>query len=164
MIYKLILTGFLAMIPLFSSGQSFAYKTLLQTVYDKNFPLIQPNDLKANLQQFELLDIREKNEFEVSHIKGAKLIEYSTFSLEKISTIPKDKPIVVYCSIGARSQEIGKKLIDAGYTNVFNLYGGIFHWVNEGLPVYNKNLKTNKIHGYNKKWGIWLTKGDKVYN
>jgi rhodanese-related sulfurtransferase len=154
----------MVMMSFISNGQSFAYKTLLQTIYDKDFPTLQPQDLLSSQTDYLLLDIREKNEFEVSHIKGAKLVEYSKFSVANISTIPKNQPIVVYCSIGARSQEIGKKLKDAGYSQVYNLYGGVFHWVNEGNPVYNQQGKTTKIHGYNKKWGIWLSKGEKVYD
>jgi 3-mercaptopyruvate sulfurtransferase SseA len=71
---------------------------------------------------------------------------------------------VVYCSIGARSQEIGKKLQAAGYQNVYNLYGGIFHWVNEDNPVFTPDSDlTEQVHTYNKRWGMWLKKGEKVY-
>ena len=79
--------------------------------------------------------------------------------------MPKDASIVIYCSVGVRSEKIGEKLIAAGYTNVKNLYGSIFEWVNEGNAVYNMNGKaTNRVHAYSKTWGIWLKKGVKVYN
>lgn len=145
-----------------SFSQGVAYKTLLKGVYDKDFPLVSI-DQKEILKSAILLDTRAKEEFEVSHLKGAKWVGYDTFSMNLVSDIPKNQPIVVYCSIGARSQEIGKKLQDAGYTTVYNLYGGIFHWVNEGQPIYNQNSKTNKIHAYSRTWGIWLKKGEKVY-
>ncbi|MGY6543783.1 rhodanese-like domain-containing protein [Arthrospiribacter ruber] len=157
---------FLIILILFSSamvwGQSLAYKTLLKGVYDKEFPLVYPED-KILTEEVLFLDTREISEFEVSHIKDAKWVGYDTFSLNAISEIPKNKDIVVYCSIGARSQEIGKKLKEAGYQNVYNLYGGIFHWVNEGHPVFDEHGKTNRVHAYSKTWGIWLNKGDKVY-
>ena len=45
-----------------------------------------------------------------------------------------------------------------------NLRGGIFDWVNMGYPVYDKEgNETQKIHAYDKSWGKWLIKGEKVY-
>jgi rhodanese-related sulfurtransferase len=148
-------------------GQSFAYKTLLNTYYDKDFPLVYPEQDRI-IQTAIFLDTREKEEFEVSHIKGAKWVGFETFSMEILQDIPKNQPIIVYCSIGARSQDIGKKLLKEGYTQVYNLYGGVFHWVNEGNPVYKDHPgtlpeETEEVHAFSKIWGIWLNKGKKVY-
>ncbi|WP_317047733.1 rhodanese-like domain-containing protein [Pleomorphovibrio marinus] len=147
----------------FSYAQSLPFKTLLKSTYEKDFPLVYPeqNDFLDNAV---ILDTREKEEFAVSHIRSARWVGYETFTLESVTDIPKDKTIVVYCSIGARSQEIGKKLISEGYQNVYNLYGGIFHWVNEENPVFtDEGIQTNSVHTYNKSWGIWVKKGEKVY-
>lgn len=143
-------------------GQSTAYKTLLGGIYEKDFPLVYI-DQEEILGNAVLLDTREKEEFEVSHIKGARWVGYETFSLASVKDIPKSEPIVVYCSVGARSQDIGKKLKAAGYKNVYNLYGGIFHWVNENQPVFSGQKSTNRIHTYNRVWSIWVNKGEKVY-
>lgn len=143
-------------------GQSLAYKTLLNTYYDKHFPLVYPNQ-KELLNKAILLDIREPEEFTVSHLKNARFVGYKTFDLSTLADISKDQPIVVYCSIGARSQDIGKKLVAAGYQEVYNLYGGIFHWVNQGYPVYAGEKETQKVHAYSRTWGIWLNQGEKVY-
>ena len=48
-------------------------------------------------------------------------------------------------------------------TNVYNLYGGLFEWVNKGGDIYKKGQTTQKVHAYSKKWGRYLTKGIKVY-
>ncbi|KPQ09558.1 MAG: Rhodanese-related sulfurtransferase, partial [Algoriphagus marincola HL-49] len=64
--------------------------------------------------------------------------------------------------VGARSQDIGKKLVQKGFS-VVNLYGGIFQWVNDELPVYDSLGQTKKVHAYNRAWGVWLNKGEKVY-
>ena len=70
----------------------------------------------------------------------------------------------MYCSVGYRSEKISEKLIAAGFTDVSNLYGGIFEWVNIGRPVYKaSNQKTNRVHTYNKEWSKWLRTGIKVY-
>ncbi|MGY6522769.1 MAG: rhodanese-like domain-containing protein [Mongoliitalea sp.] len=158
-ILTLVLTGLL---QLSACGQSTAFKMMLSTFYDSDFPTILPKEI-ADLNNPLLLDTREKKEFAVSHMKGAILVGYDHFSLANIPEKDKNKPIVVYCSIGVRSQDIGKQLKAAGFTQVYNLYGGIFHWVNEGNPVYQGNKPTNKVHAYNRIWGVWLTEGEKVY-
>lgn len=112
------------------------------------------------------LDTREKEEYEVSHLKNAHWVGYNDFNevsvLQKIPS--KSQPIIVYCSIGVRSENIGEKLKALGYSKVLNLYGGIFEWKNRGGEVYNsKNLVTDSVHAFNKHWGKLLHKGIKVY-
>ncbi|MGB5555792.1 MAG: rhodanese-like domain-containing protein, partial [Flavobacteriaceae bacterium] len=120
----------------------------------------------ASLQNKVLLDTRERDEFQVSHLKNAIWVGHKTFELDSLKTkLPQtDQEIVVYCSIGVRSEDIGEKLQKAGYTNVKNLYGGIFEWKNKGYPVYScDNQETEKVHAFSKHWGKLLTKGEKVY-
>jgi len=51
-----------------------------------------------------------------------------------------------------------------GYKNVYNLYGGIFEYKNNGGKVVdNQNKETDKIHTYNKEWSVYLKKGIKIY-
>jgi rhodanese-related sulfurtransferase len=145
-----------------SFSQSLAYKTLLDGLYDDRFPIIKPSQI-SNLSNYQVLDAREKNEFEVSHLPDAKWVGHDTFDLKNVSDLDKNQPVLIYCTVGARSQEIGKKLQDAGFTRVFNLYGGIIHWVNEGKTVEKNGKPTPEVHTYSKSWGIWLTKGQKVY-
>lgn len=109
------------------------------------------------------IDSREKEEYEVSHIKDAVWVGYEDFDINRMQGIDKSKELVVYCSVGKRSEEVTEKLSKAGYKHVSNLYGGIFEWVNEGKPVYNDEGKTDNVHAYSKTWGMWLKKGDKVY-
>ncbi len=148
-----------------SFGQSADYQKMLESYYN-DFPTISCTNAskKVGNSSVVFLDTREKKEFNISHIKGAKCVGYDNFSLTNVKTIPKDAEIIVYCSIGARSQNIGEKLKKAGYTNVKNLYGGIFQWNNSGLPKVNSNEKsTSRIHGFSKDWGKWLKKGTIVY-
>ena len=111
------------------------------------------------------IDAREKKEFDVSHIKNAVFVGYDDFNISRLGGVPKGNEIIVYCSIGKRSENITEKLVKAGYTNVSNLYGGIFEWVNQGNRVVDINNKnTDKVHAYGRLWGQWLDKGEKVYN
>lgn len=146
-------------------GQSSEYKKMLKKYYS-DFPTISINDAynKMGNDNVFFLDTREQKEFDVSHIKNAKCVGYDHFDISSVSSIPKDAEIIVYCSIGARSQTIGEKLKSAGYSNVKNLYGGMFHWANRKYPmVDNDNKRTTNIHGFSKEWGRWVTKGTVVY-
>jgi phage shock protein E len=78
-----------------------------------------------------LLDVRTLVEYKLKHIKGAKRIGVSEVP-EKLSEIEemaggKDKPIVVYCLSGGRSESAKKTLEKAGFKRVYNL-GGIGNW------------------------------------
>jgi len=122
------------------------------------------DSMRSNSSSIVLLDTRAKEEYEVSHIEGSEFHDYSSFDASNLKEVSKSDTIVVYCSIGYRSEKIGEKLQEAGYTNVYNLYGGIFHWINEGgVLINNQNDTTYKVHAYNYVWGKFLKKGEKVY-
>ena len=119
----------------------------------------------TNRKNAIFLDAREKKEYEVSHIRNGVYVGYDEFNLAAVKNVSKGAEIIVYCSIGKRSEKITQKLKKAGYNNISNLYGGIFEWVNQGNEVVNVNNKsTNKVHAYGRFWGQWLDKGEKVYN
>ncbi len=141
-----------------------AYKVMLDGMYKHSVPTISCKDLKKEQKNVILLDTRAKREYEVSHLPEARWVGYDEFDLKTIVDLPKNSPIVVYCTVGVRSEKIGEKLKAAGYQNVRNLYGSIFEWVNQGnLVVDNQNKPTNKVHAYSREWGIWLHKGEKIY-
>jgi len=115
-------------------------------------------------QRVILLDTRSPEEYTVSHIPGASLIDYDKFKSADVQKLDRSAEIIVYCSVGYRSERIGEKLQEMGFTNVKNLYGGIFQWANEGQTLLNKNsLPTDSVHTYNKRWSEWLKRGIKVY-
>jgi len=146
----------------------FAQNTIpkvLDKLNNKSVTYISVEALQSK-ENFVLLDAREIKEFNVSHIENAIYVGFNKFDSKKVTTILKDKnaTIVVYCSIGVRSEKIGEKLLKLGYKNVFNLYGGIFEWKNNGGKVVtNQNVETDKIHTFNKEWSVYLKKGTKVY-
>jgi rhodanese-related sulfurtransferase len=120
-------------------------------------PTIDPNGLKKLPPQTVILDAREKNEYEVSHIPNATHCGYNQFDIQKWQHLVKNQPIVVYCSIGYRSEKIAEKLKKAGFTQVYNLYGSIFEWVNQGNSVVDAQEKpTKKVHTFNKSWSQWV--------
>ena len=164
MIKKIILI-ILSLIPLstFCQIKNNDFKQMLDNMYNHTVPLIKVDSLK-NLKNVFLLDTREREEFEVSHLKNARNVGYIWFDMRKIYDIPKNAVVIVYCSVGYRSEKIGEKLIRNGYKHVFNLYGSIFEWANEGNPLYKSNgVQTTEIHTYNKNWARWVERGTKVY-
>lgn len=132
----------------------------LDGVYKYTVPTIFPEHLEKEMKKdsnLVILDIRERSEYMVSHLKDAKLLSYKRFNINSVSSIPKDARIVVYCSIGYRSERVGEKLLAAGYKNVFNLYGGIFNWANNQYPIYNAtNETTTQVHTFNAEWEKWV--------
>ncbi len=100
------------------------------------------------------IDAREKAEYNVSHLKNAVFVGYEDFTLANMpQSISKSSKILVYCSLGVRSEKIGIQLKEAGYTQVYNLYGGIFEWKKAGKKIYqNDGKETDYVHGYNKFW------------
>jgi len=111
-----------------------------------------------------ILDARESNEYKTSHLKDSKFVGYNNLDLSVLDSITRDKQIVVYCSVGIRSENIAKKIQDLGFEDVKNLYGGIFEWKNTGYPVYdNKGTETEKVHTFSKHWSKYLKNGEKIY-
>ena len=106
------------------------------------------------------LDVREFEEYQISHLVNARWVGSSDFSLSRLQGIRKEAPIVVYCSVGIRSQRVGQKLLDAGYTQVWNLRGGIFKWLADGHGVVDLGGQpTENIHPYDSLWGIFAPSG-----
>lgn len=140
---------------------------LLDNLNKRNVPYMSVETLALPKTKAILLDAREAKEFKVSHLEDAIRVGYNHFKLkETLTKLPKDKnaKIVVYCSLGVRSEIIADKLIREGYTNVYNLYGGIFEWKNANFKVIDTlGNATEKVHTFNKSWSKWLTKGEKVY-
>lgn len=123
-------------------------------------PAITVDNLVQIKDDVVILDAREMDEFEVSHIPGARYVGYDNFDESLLEGINKEQRIVVYCSIGFRSEKIGEKLKKLGFSNAYNLFGSIFEWANAGQPLEDKEGKpTNKIHTYNKKWSKWVNEG-----
>ncbi len=144
--------------------ESAAYNTMLKTLLSHSVPEISADSLSLVTDDVILLDAREQAEYDVSHLEDAFYFGYYHYDSTAVSGIYKDAPIVVYCSIGYRSEKIAERLQSAGYSNVSNLYGGIFEWVNQDGQVVDKTGDTEKVHAFSLSWGIWLNEGEKVYN
>lgn len=82
------------------------------------------------------LDVRTPGEFAEGHIEGARLIDFQSGNFEnEIAALDKNATYAVYCRSGNRSGQAVKVMQDAGFTNVFNMNGGVIDWANAGLPL-----------------------------
>jgi len=134
------------------------YDKMTKDLLSETVPLITVDSLNTlDLTNVYLLDTREEEEFEVSHIPGSRYVGYNWFKKKYIRDIPKDACVVTYCSVGYRSEKIGERLLRDGFTNVYNLQGGIFSWVNnDGELINNDNEIIDEVHGYDKDWSQWI--------
>lgn len=102
-----------------------------------------------------ILDARTGSEFEISHLKGATLIDPYKPSLLALQRLPRDTALVVYSSAGYRGARVASWLGKTGYTRGLNLSGGLFQWANEGRPLFRgESRPTAMVHPYDRKWGL----------
>lgn len=143
--------------------RSTAFDIILRGVLSHTVNEVSVQDVKGKTEIL-FVDAREESEYEVSHIKDAVFVGYDNLDLSDLGKVDKNKEVVVYCSVGYRSEKVAEKLLEIGFSDVSNLYGGIFEWINQKQIVVNlKNEPTDKVHAFNKVWEIWLKKGEKVY-
>ena len=84
----------------------------------------------------QLVDVRTKDEFAVSHLKDAQNICVTdTDFKQKVAHLDKDKPVYVYCKKGGRSAQASKILKELGFTKIFDLQGGITNWQQQQLST-----------------------------
>ncbi|MCG9132592.1 hypothetical protein J5I95_13015 [Candidatus Poribacteria bacterium] len=100
-------------------------------------PEISPQELKQKLDNNEsvlLLDVREPSEYDIVHLKDARLIPLNTLP-QDIDSLPSDQEIVVYCHHGQRSLYAVAYLQQNGFNEAKNLIGGIDQWAAEIDPT-----------------------------
>ena len=95
--------------------------------------------LKINRENALVIDVREANEWSTGHIPDARHIalgqlEKRLHEIEKF----KDRPIIACCASGVRSANACRQLRKAGFSQVFNLNGGVSSWGDANLPLTTK--------------------------
>lgn len=89
-----------------------------------------------------IIDVRTKKEFESGHISSAINMDYYADDFQQqLASLPKDKPLLIYCLSGSRSNAAAEKLKIMGYANIYHLAGGIQSWKQANLPVEGESNK-----------------------
>lgn len=84
---------------------------------------------------FELIDVREQNEFDIVRIPGSVLIPKNEFLMgDALTRIPQDKPVVLHCKVGGRSAEVLAVVKGAGFADATHVGGGVLAWVSQIEP------------------------------
>ena len=84
-----------------------------------------------------ILDVREPTEWNDYHVPGSTLIPLGELA-SRVQEVPKDKPVVVVCRSGNRSQTGRDVLLKAGFTQVTSLAGGLKGWQAAGQPTVTR--------------------------
>jgi sulfur dioxygenase len=97
---------------------------------------IEPQWVEEHLKEIEVVDVREREEFNgpLGHIPGARLVPLKTLA-DEAKALPRDRPIVTVCRAGGRSAQATTILQRAGFAAVANLAGGMLRWRAQGLMV-----------------------------
>ena len=97
---------------------------------------IQPHALEEHLNQVQVVDVREADEYAgpMGRIRGARLVPLGELR-SRADELDRDRPVVTVCRAGARSAHAVTILQKAGFDQVANLAGGMLRWRAEGGPV-----------------------------
>jgi rhodanese-related sulfurtransferase len=83
--------------------------------------------------QLQVIDVREPHEREAGHIEGTRHIQLVGLT-EQAATVDRERPVVFYCRVGARSLMAAQAFRAAGY-QAYSMAGGLSRWASEGLPL-----------------------------
>lgn len=116
-----------------------------------------------------LLDVREREEFAVSHIPGAVRVDPGMWSwsfMKSFAAQANAKKVIFYCSVGVRSSALAEQVQEAlktrGARAVYNLDGGIFAWHNERRRLTDRTGDTPFVHPFDGHWGKLIKRTDMV--
>ncbi|NMH87899.1 rhodanese-like domain-containing protein [Flavivirga algicola] len=100
--------------------------------------IVSPKETRMLLEEetIQFIDVRTPKEFDKGHIKGAQNIDYLSgrFNSE-VEKLDKTKPVILYCRSGKRSAKSSKKLLNAGFAEIYDLEGGIIKWKEAGFET-----------------------------
>jgi thioredoxin len=136
--------------------------------------LLTPQDFSQKLkstQEYNLIDVRTAGEFSQKRLANAANMDYyDERFFEHAALLDKSKPTFVYCLVGGRSKEAIKILQSSGFTEIYDLKGGIMAWEKEGMEMegaanaeagmaladFEQLLKTDKLVlvDFNAPWCI----------
>jgi rhodanese-related sulfurtransferase len=128
-------------------------------------------DRLAHRQTPLLIDVREPDEYAVSHLPGAQRVDPGIWTrsfLSRYAQAARGRDVVFYCSVGVRSSELADAvqngLEKAGARAVYNLEGGIFAWHNARRALTDAHGATDFVHPYDAHWGKLLMRNHLIRN
>lgn len=102
-----------------------------QSQTDSKIKVVSKTEFKQEIskENTQLVDVRTADEFADGSIQHAKNIDVNRNDFEaKVQQLDKTKPVYIYCRSGARSQTAAKKMVELGFTEIYDLEGGYLNW------------------------------------
>src|SRR5689334_9717340 len=100
----------------------------------KNISSTQAIALLAKDKKIVVVDVRTPDEYRQAHLRGARLIPLAELE-RRVKEIPRDQPVLVYCSVGVRSASAANLLASKGYPEVYQISVGLVGWYKNGYPL-----------------------------
>ncbi len=100
----------------------------------KNIGSREAKELLAKNSAVFLLDVRTPDEYRQGHIQGGVLIPINELE-RRVNEVPRNRPVLVYCAVGSRSNAAAGLLSGKGFKEIFNMQDGIMGWYRNGFPV-----------------------------
>jgi hydroxyacylglutathione hydrolase/adenylyltransferase/sulfurtransferase len=96
---------------------------------------LEPEEVRDRLEsgEVELIDVREQYEWDAGRVAGARHVELERLA-GRANEIPRDRPVVFLCRLGARSAMATQAFRAAGW-DAYNMAGGMTLWAERGLPL-----------------------------
>ena len=111
-----------------------------------------------SIKNLQLIDVRSPEEYAVEHLENSKNINWNGDDfVSNAEKLDKSKPIFVYCKVGGRSIQAANKLSELGFTEIYNLDGGIMKWKGKKTsastvkPTGMNSLQFDKLINSDKK-------------
>jgi len=132
--------------------------------YKQSFPQVhditaaEVDELLSRPEPVVLVDVRTREEQEVSMIKGA----LTKAEFEKVKDRYKDATVITYCTAGARSGKYASQLEKEGFTHVQNMKGSLISWTHEALPLVagdGSGEPTKHVHAFGPQWAALYAPG-----
>jgi phage shock protein E len=100
----------------------------------RNITSTQARELMAKDKKVVLLDVRTPEEYQQAHLHGAQLIPLGELE-RRVQEVPRDRPLLVYCAVGARSVSAAGLLSARGYRDIYQMSDGLVGWYKNGYPI-----------------------------
>lgn len=100
----------------------------------RNITSTQARELLARDKKVLVVDVRTPDEFRMARLRGAKLIPLAELP-QRLKELPRDRPLLLYCSVGARSSSAADLLVSRGYREVYQISDGLVGWYRNGYPI-----------------------------
>ena len=100
----------------------------------KNIASVEAKKLVEQKKNVFLLDVRTPQEYAQARLKGSVLIPINEIE-RRMQEVPKNRPVLVLCAVGSRSNLVAGFLANKGYGEVYNLTDGLVGWYRNGYPL-----------------------------